>query len=139
MVTLAPHYLQQFWLKFLQQRQQTCGFFALCGVGLIERRSYDLFLGVLVGAEQVDGLHVSEVDVVAQQENEEQLADVLLLAVAVQRLVALELGADVGQLLVDPLDLRLLAFTWCHRNNKFPSEALSELSLSPSTARRSVD
>lgn len=57
-----------------------------------------------------------KVDVVAQQEDEEQLADVLLLAVAVQSLVALELGADVGQLLINPLDLCLLAFTWCHTN-----------------------
>ena len=53
---------------------------------------------------------MAEVDVVSEQEDEEQLADVLLLLVAVQGLVALELGADVGQLLVDPLDLGLLAF-----------------------------
>jgi hypothetical protein len=49
-----------------------------------------LFLGVLVGGEQVDCLHVTEVDVMAEQEDEEQLADVLLLLVPVQRLVALE-------------------------------------------------
>ena len=53
---------------------------------------------------------MSKVDVMAEEEDEEQLADVLLLLVAVQGLVALELGADVGQLLVDPLDLGLLAF-----------------------------
>lgn len=88
---------------------------------MYSRQSYDLFLRVFVGAQQVDGLHVSEVDVVAQQEDEEQLADVLLLAVAVQSLVTLELGADVGQLLVDPLDLSLLAFTWCHTNRLLAS------------------
>lgn len=70
---------------------------------------------------------MSKVDVVAQQEDEEQLADVLLLAVAVQSLVALELGADVGQLLVDPLDLRLLAFTWCHTNRLSASELKTPL------------
>ena len=68
----------------------------------------DLLLRVLVGGEQVHGLHVAEVDVVAEEEDEEQLADVLLLLVAVQGLVPLELGPDVGQLLVDPLDLCLL-------------------------------
>lgn len=83
---------------------------------MYHRQSYNLFLRVLVGAQQVDGLHVSKVDVMAQQEDEEQLADVLLLAVAVQSLVALELGADVGQLLVNPLDLCLFAFTWGHTN-----------------------
>ena len=49
--------------------------------------TYDLFLGVLVGAEQIDGLHVPEVDVVAEQKDEQQLADILLLLVAIQRLV----------------------------------------------------
>ena len=33
-------------------------------------RTHDLLLGVSVGAEQVHGLHVPEVDVVAQQEDE---------------------------------------------------------------------
>ena len=46
----------------------------------------------------------------AEQEDEEQLADVLLLLVAVQRLVALEFRTNVGQLFVDALDLGLLAF-----------------------------
>lgn len=54
---------------------------------------------------------MAKVDVMAKQENEEQLAHILLLAVSIQSLVALELGADVGQLLIDPFDLRLLAFT----------------------------
>ena len=74
--------------------------------------TYDLFLCVLVGAEQVDSLHVSKVDVMSQQEDEEQLADILLLTIAIQCLIPLELGADVGQLLIDPLDLCLLALTW---------------------------
>ena len=56
-----------------------------------QKAAYDLFLGVLVRREQVDGLDVAEVDVVAEQEDEEELAHVLLLLVAVQRLVALEL------------------------------------------------
>ena len=51
-----------------------------------------MFLGVLVRRQQVDGLDVAEVDVVAEQEDEEELAHVLLLLVAVQRLVALELA-----------------------------------------------
>lgn len=45
--------------------------------------TYDLFLGVLVGAEQVDGLHVSKVNIMAQKEDEEQLADILLLTVTI--------------------------------------------------------
>ena len=51
--------------------------------------TYDLLLSVLVGGEQVDGLHLAEVDVVAEEEDEEQLAHILLLLVAVQRLVPL--------------------------------------------------
>ena len=62
------------------------------GPGLFEFEgpTHDLFLGVLVRRKQVHGLDVAEVDVVAEQEDEEQLANVLLLLVAVQRLVALE-------------------------------------------------
>lgn len=82
-----------------------------CGLGGRHTRTYYLFFCVLVGAQQVDCLHVAKVDVMAKQENEEQLAHILLLAVSIQSLVALELGADVGQLLIDPFDLRLLAFT----------------------------
>lgn len=74
-------------------------------------KTYDLLLRVLVGAQQVDRLHVAEVDVVSEQEDEEQLADVLLLAVAIESLVPFELGADVGQLFVDPLDFGFLALT----------------------------
>ena len=74
-------------------------------------RAHNLLLRVLVGAEQVDCLHVAEVDVVAQQEDEQQLADILLLAVAVQGLVPFELGADIGQLLINALDLRFFALT----------------------------
>ena len=38
---------------------------------------------------------MAEVDVVAEQEDEEQLADVLLLLVAVKSLVTLELGPEL--------------------------------------------
>ena len=51
------------------------------------QHTYNLFLCVLVGAEQVNSFHVSEVDVMAQQEDEEELADILLLTVAIQSLV----------------------------------------------------
>lgn len=53
-----------------------------------------------------------EIDVMAQQKDEEQLADILLLAVAIQSFVPLELGADIGQLLVDALDLSFFALAW---------------------------
>ena len=55
------------------------------GPGLFEFEgpTHDLFLGVLVRRKQVHGLDVAEVDVVAEQEDEEQLANVLLLLVAI--------------------------------------------------------
>lgn len=52
---------------------------------------------------------MAKVNVMAQQEDEEQLAHILLLLVAIQRLVSLELGADIGKLLVDALNFCLLA------------------------------
>ena len=52
-----------------------------------QSETYNLFLCVFVGAEQINGLHVTEVNVVAQQENEQQFADIFLLLVAVQRFV----------------------------------------------------
>ena len=98
--------------------------------------TYDLLLSVLVGGEQVDGLHLAEVDVVAEEEDEEQLAHILLLLVPVQRLVPLsreisrksflleqecviqminrtdlELGSYVGQLFVYPLHFCFFALT----------------------------
>jgi hypothetical protein len=42
-----------------------------------------LFLCVLVGAEQVDCLHVAKVDVMAKKEYEKQLAHIFLLTVAI--------------------------------------------------------
>eukprot|EP00053_Salpingoeca_punica_P018318 m.179257 g.179257 ORF g.179257 m.179257 type:complete len:985 (-) comp17405_c2_seq2:11-2965(-) len=71
-----------------------------------------LLLAVLERGHEVDGLEVAKLDLMAQQKDEEQLADVLLLLVAVERLLVAELGADVGQLLVDALVLGLarLAF-----------------------------
>jgi hypothetical protein len=52
---------------------------------------------------------VTEVDVVAQQKDEQQLADIFLLLVAVERLVAFELTSNVRELLVHALDFRLFA------------------------------
>lgn len=49
--------------------------------------THDLLLRVSVGAQQVHGLHVPKVNVVAQEEDEEQLADVLLFTVAIKSLV----------------------------------------------------
>ncbi len=46
---------------------------------------------------------MTKVNVVSQKENEQQLADILLLLVSIQGLVALEFVSNVGQLLVNPL------------------------------------
>lgn len=46
-------------------------------------RTYYLLLGVLVGAQEVYGLHVSKINIVAQKKDEEELADILLFTVAV--------------------------------------------------------
>ena len=69
-----------------------------------------MFLRVFVGGQQIDRLHVAEIDVMAEQKDEQQLAHVLLLLVAVQRFVPFEFAPNVGQLLVDALDFRLFAF-----------------------------
>lgn len=42
-----------------------------------------MFLCVLVGAEKVDSLHVSKVDIMAQKKDKEKLADILFFTVAV--------------------------------------------------------
>ena len=68
-----------------------------------------MFLRIFVGGQEIDGFHVTEVDVVAEEEDEKEFADVLFLLIPVEGLVALELGPDVGQLLVDALHLRLFA------------------------------
>lgn len=52
---------------------------------------------------------MTEVDVVAEQEDEEQLANVLLLLVSIQRLIAFEFVPNVCQFFVYSLHLGLLA------------------------------
>ena len=54
---------------------------------LSQLTSYNLLLSVLVGAEEIHCLHVSKVNIMTQQENEEELTHILLLLVAVQCLV----------------------------------------------------
>lgn len=46
-------------------------------------QTYYLFLCVLIRAEEVDSLHVSKIDVMAQKKDEKQLADVLFFTVAI--------------------------------------------------------
>lgn len=53
---------------------------------------------------------MSKVNVMAEQEDKEQLADILLLAVAIESFVPFKLGTNVGQLFIDPFDLGFLAF-----------------------------
>ena len=64
-------------------------------------RTYNLLLCVLVGRQEIDSLHVAKVNVVTKKEDEKQLADVLFLLVPIEGLVALELGPNIGQFLVD--------------------------------------
>ena len=54
---------------------------------------------------------MTEINVMAEKEDEEELANVFLLLVAVQSLVAFEFRPNVGQLLVDPLNFRFFTFT----------------------------
>ena len=75
-----------------------------------------LLLSVLITGQQVNRFHVPEVDVVAEEKDEQQLAHVLLLLVTIERLFTLELGANVRQLLVDTLQLRLFALA-CDSNS----------------------
>lgn len=77
----------------------------------IYTQTYNLLFGVLVGAEQVDCLHVSKVNVVAKQENEQQLADIFLLAVTIQSFVSFELGTNVGKLFINPFNLCFFTLT----------------------------
>ena len=51
-------------------------------------RTHNLLLCVFVGAEQVNSFHVAKVNVMSQEEDKEQLADILLLTVAIQSLVS---------------------------------------------------
>ena len=90
--------------------------------------TYNLFLGVLVRGQQVDCLDLSEVNIVAKQEDEQELANIFLLLVTIQCFVSLkysqvsrtlffsvkiylELAPNVGQLFVYPLDLGLFTLT----------------------------
>ena len=47
--------------------------------------TYNLFLGVLVRGQQVDCLDLSEVNIVAKQEDEQELANIFLLLVTIQK------------------------------------------------------
>lgn len=75
-----------------------------------------MLLRVLVGRQKVDGLHVPKVNVMAEEKDKEQLADVFLLLIAIKGLVSFKFGSYVGQLLVDPLDFSLFTFAWKKRD-----------------------
>ena len=45
--------------------------------------TYDLFLCVLVGREKIYGFHMTKVNIVSQEENKQQLANVFFLLVAI--------------------------------------------------------
>lgn len=62
----------------------------------------NLLFRVLGGGNEIDGFQMTEVDVPAEDVDVEQLADIFLLVIATE-VPVLELLADVGQLLVDPL------------------------------------
>lgn len=53
---------------------------------------------------------MTKVNVIAEEKDEEQLADVLFLLVAIKGFVALEFISYIRQLLVDSLYFRLFAF-----------------------------
>lgn len=59
--------------------------------------THDLLLRVSVGAQQVHGLHVPKVNVMAQQKDEEQLADVFFFTIAIESLVAYGTGGEGGE------------------------------------------
>lgn len=46
-------------------------------------QTYNLFLCVFVWTEEVDSLHVSEVDIMAQKKDEEKFADILFFTVTI--------------------------------------------------------
>lgn len=50
-------------------------------------QTYNLFLCILVGTEEVDSLHVSKVDIMSQKKDKEKLAHILLFTVTIQSLV----------------------------------------------------
>ena len=52
--------------------------------------TYNLFLGVLIGGQQVDSLDLTEVNIVTKQEDEQELANIFLLLVPVQCLISLK-------------------------------------------------
>jgi hypothetical protein len=60
---------------------------------------------------------MTEVNVMTEQEDEKKFADILLLLITVQSLVALELVANVGQLFVDTFHFRLFAFA-CRKQHE---------------------
>ena len=51
--------------------------------------TYNLFLGVLIGGQQVDSLDLTEVNIVTKQEDEQELANIFLLLVTIQRFISL--------------------------------------------------
>lgn len=53
---------------------------------------------------------MAEIDVVAQQKDEQQLANIFLFLVTVQRFVAFKFATNIGQLFVYALYFSLFAF-----------------------------
>lgn len=55
---------------------------------------------------------MAKVDVVTEKENEQQLANIFLLLVSIQGLVALEFVSDVGEFFVNSLNFGFFALAF---------------------------
>jgi len=71
-----------------------------------ERYAYNLLLAVLRTRDEVDCLHVTDVDLVPKNVCEDDLGDIFLLLIAIQ-VAVFEPLPDVCHLLVNPLLLQL--------------------------------
>lgn len=71
---------------------------------------------------------MTEINIMAEQKDEQKFADVLLFLVPIEGFVAFELAANVGQLFVDAFDFGLFAFA-CKKKTKIIKRIILSLIL----------
>lgn len=57
--------------------------------------TYNLFLRILIRRQQINSLHMSEINVMTKEENEQQLAHIFLFLISIECLVPFKFTANV--------------------------------------------
>lgn len=79
---------------------------------ITKKATHNLFLGILVRREQINGFHMPEINIMSQEKNEQQLTHIFFLLITVKRFISFKFTSNVGQFFIDTFHFSFFAFAW---------------------------